>query len=74
MVGWRIETRQFGTAGECGASRVMPQPEINNNLHIHPLYSTMPPLTLEEKAQIAHDLRSTNRELKDRGLLVAAKW
>ncbi len=52
----------------------MPQPRINNNLHIHPLYSTMPPLTLEDKAQIAHDLRSTNRELKDRGLLVAAKW
>lgn len=34
----------------------------------------MAPLTLEEKAQIAHELRSTTRELKDRGLLVAAKW
>ncbi|BEJ18077.1 hypothetical protein CspHIS471_0703540 [Cutaneotrichosporon sp. HIS471] len=34
----------------------------------------MAPLALEEKAQIAHELRTTIRELKDRGLLVASKW
>lgn len=33
-----------------------------------------PALSLEAKAQIAHELRTTTRELKDRGLLVAAKW
>lgn len=35
----------------------------------------MPPkLAPAAKVQMAHDLRTTVRELKDRGLLVAAKW
>jgi len=27
-----------------------------------------------EKVQMAHDLRTAIRELRDRGILVAAKW
>lgn len=27
-----------------------------------------------DRVQIAHDIRRTTKELKDRGLLVAAKW
>ncbi|KAL1410905.1 Anaphase-promoting complex subunit 8 [Vanrija albida] len=33
-----------------------------------------PPLSAATKIQMAHDIRVTIRELKDRGLLVAAKW
>lgn len=33
-----------------------------------------PKMSAAAKVQMAHDLRSTVRELKDRGLLVAAKW
>lgn len=32
------------------------------------------PLSAATKIQMAHDIRVTIRELKDRGLLVAAKW
>ena len=31
-------------------------------------------LSPADKIKIAHDLRQTIRELRDRGLLVAAKW
>jgi len=31
-------------------------------------------LSHAEKAKMAHELRRTIRELKDRGLIVAAKW
>jgi anaphase-promoting complex subunit 8 len=34
----------------------------------------MPNVSPAEKVHMAHDLRTTVRELRDRGLVVAAKW
>ena len=38
------------------------------------IHITMSPLSPEERAKMAHELRGTIRELRDRGLVVAAKW
>lgn len=48
---------------------------VFDNSFLHPINimstSTLSP---QEVAQMAYELRKTVRELKDRGLIVAAKW